>query len=544
MEDLLHLRPEKTLAELSLGEGDVHVTQTLEEIEEATIRARKTRIRAAFDDPATFNELVLRDEDTGEPVENAPIHEEWMDILDRHDRVLLWSHPEAGKTSAICIGRVLWELGKDPNLRVVVLSDTYGQAEKITKAIKELIGGDSDQAQLVRAVFPKLAPGPKWTDGHFTIRRTITTKSPSVQAVGVGGAITGSRIDLLIVDDILDHENTRTPSQRKELSRWFRRTVLNRMTRKGRVWMTSNAWHPNDLLHELEQNPRYQGFRFPVIDEQGNPTWPERWPLERIQAVRVEVGSLEFARAFLCKPSDESTERFDPAWLEACKAAGNGLRPVRRIAEIPDGCAIFTGVDLGTSERKKSDLTVLFTILLHPDGKRQVLWIESGQWKGPEIVRRIVDHWLRYQGIIVVEDVAAQRYILQFLEEEDHAIPVRPFKTTGQRKWSPAFGIESMAVEMERGEWVIPNSNGVVVPEVDHWLTDMQTYDPQGHTGDHLMASWFAREAARIYDRRRKRRQKREKRFVKDTSNPEPSNQGGQQGHLTRPRGGGARVIG
>lgn len=533
MESLLN--PERTLGELALTQ-DVNVTSALEEIEVATVRARKTRIRASHDDPATFNELILRDEDTGDPVENAPIHEEWMDILDRHDRVLLWSHPEAGKTNAICIGRALWELGRDPNLRIVILSDTYGQSEKISKTIKELIGGDSEQSQLVRAVFPNLAPGEKWTDGHFTIRRSITTKSPSVQAVGVGGAITGSRIDLLIVDDILDHENTRTPSQRKELSRWFRRTVLNRMTRKGRVWMTSNAWHPNDLLHELAQNPRYNSFRFPVIDAEGRPTWPERWPTSRIEAVRVEVGSLEFARAFLCTPTDDSTERFDASWLEACKAAGNGLRPIRRLAEIPEGYGVFTGVDLGTSERKKSDLTVLFTVLLHPDGKRQVLWIESGQWKGPEIVRRIVDTWLRYQGIIVVEDVAAQRYILQFLEEEDHAIPVRPFQTTAQRKWSPAFGIESMAVEMERGEWIIPNQNGVVVGEFDEWITEMQTYDPLGHTGDRLMASWFAREAVRLYDRKRKKREKREKRNIKDQSVPGAP----QTPNRTR----GARVLG
>jgi len=498
-----------TLAELE----DFHVPEAIREIEHATVQARKTRIRISRDDPATFAELVLRDEDSGDPVENAPIHEAWHDILDRHDRAIIWSHPEAGKTNQICIARAAWELGRDPNLRVVVLSDTYGQAEKITRTIKELIGGDGEQTELVRAVFPNLRPGAKWTDGQFSVARNIVSKSPSVQAVGVGGAITGSRIDLLIVDDILDHENTRTPAMRKELSRWFKRTVLNRMTRKGRVWMTSNAWHPKDLLHELEQNPRYHGFRFPVLDEHGSSTWPERWSLERIEEVRIELGSLEFARAFLCKPTDESISRFEEAWLERCKESGDGVRLRRRLPEIPEGCGVFTGVDLGTSEKKKSDLTVLFTILLHPNGKRQVLWIESGQWKGPEIVRRIVSHWERYQGIIIVEDVAAQRYILQFLEEEDEAIPVRPFKTTKQRKWSPAFGIESMAVEMERGEWIIPSRNGLVPPEVDEWLTEMVAYDPdpKAHTGDRLMASWFAREAARVYDRRRKKRQRRKR---------------------------------
>ncbi len=34
-------------------------------------------------------------------------------------------------------------------------------------------------------------------------------------------------------------------------------------------------------------------------------------------------------------------------------------------------------------------------------------------------------------------------------------------------------------------------------PEVDAWVNEMLYYDPRSHTGDRLMASWFAREAAR-----------------------------------------------
>jgi hypothetical protein len=509
-------------AATTMSEEEPQLTdEQLEMLRTNAASARRSRVWVSRFDPASFAELILRDEDTGEEIENADIHEEWHDILDTNKRVILWSHPEAGKTNQVCIARTLWELGKNHNLRVVVLSKTYGQAEKITRTIRQLIDGDTVESELVRAVFPTLTPGPKWTDGQFTIKRDIVSKSPSVQAVGVAGAITGSRIDLLIIDDILDHENTRTPAQRRELSTWFRKVVLNRLTRNGRIWMTSNAWHPKDLLHEYAKKKSWFSKRFPVIDENGNPTWEIRWPKKRIDEMREEVGSLEFARAFLCKPHDETVSRFEDSWLRLCLEQGEGYRLRRRLLDVPDGCAVFTGVDLGVKKKRKSgkagDRTVLFTALVDEYGQRRLLWIESGRWKGPEIVRRIKDTWERYQGIIIVEDVAAQAYILQFVEEEKVAIPIRPFTTTGQRKHDPSFGIESMAVEMERGKWAIPNRGGNVADEVDEWLTEMLSYDPDpnAHTGDRLMASWFCREAARLWDRKQLRKRRRQEKSHK-----------------------------
>ena len=37
--------------------------------------------------------------------------------------------------------------------------------------------------------------------------------------------------------------------------------------------------------------------------------------------------------------------------------------------------------------------------------------------------------------------------------------------------------------------------------EVLAWIQEMLYYDPEAHTGDRLMASWFAREAARGFER-------------------------------------------
>jgi hypothetical protein len=67
-----------------------------------------------------------------------------------------------------------------------------------------------------------------------------------------------------------------------------------------------------------------------------------------------------------------------------------------------------------------------------------------------------------------------------------------------QNKHHPEYGVESLAAEMAAGKWIIPcELDGSVQPEVSLWLTEMLYYDPQGHTGDRLMASWIAREGAR-----------------------------------------------
>ncbi len=96
---------------------------------------------------------------------------------------------------------------------------------------------------------------------------------------------------------------------------------------------------------------------------------------------------------------------------------------------------------------------------------------------------------------IIDPGVLSQDFILQFLRSSS-AIPVKPF-TTGRNKVHPEFGVESIAAEMAAGKWVIPNRDGRMHSEVEALVNEMLYYDPKSHTGDRLMALWFAREAAR-----------------------------------------------
>jgi len=452
-------------------------------------------IEAARVDVNAFCTAVMRDEKSNMPLDQAPVHLAWHDLADENDRLLIWSAIEHGKTTQMSIARPIWLLGRDPTTRIAIISNTAGQAEKILRAIARYIETSSE----LHAIFPHLRPGDLWTSRAITVKRGTVSKDPSIQTMGIHGNVLGSRIDYLIIDDLLDVENTRTEKARNDCFAWVQAALLSRLTAKARVLVVGTAFHPQDALHKLAALPGgWKAVRYPVLFEDGTPRWPENWPMERIARRREELGPLEFARQLLCVARDDAEARFKKEWIDRCLARGQGKQLVYGLERVPAGFKTYTGVDLAIQQKDGADLTSLFTIAVNmANGDREVLNLESGRWSGPDIVSRIIDTHRRYQSICVVENNAAQDFIVQFARGA-FSVPIRPF-TTGRNKAHPEFGVESIAAEMAGGKWIIPSHNGNPShPELAAWIQEMLFYQPTAHTGDRLMSCWFAREGVRL----------------------------------------------
>jgi hypothetical protein len=454
-------------------------------------------------DPAIFCSFVLRDDETGSTVEMAPYHDEWHALLQLHPRLVLWSHYEAGKTTEISIGYVLWALGAKPNTRVVIVSatgDAKGTAAKISASIQKYI----EESFELHAVFPDLVPGDRWRGLAFDVKRDSRAKDFSVQSVGVHGSIIGTRIDLLVFDDILTYENTRTAARRDDVIAWIRSSLLTRVTRLGRIVMVGNTWHPDDAMFWAAKKRGWHSKTYPVRSKDGVKAWPDKWPDERIAEMEEELGPLEAGRMLYCQPRSDDARRFKEAWIEKSLENGRGLAlrtdctPAKPF-EIPLGCRTFTGVDLGVGKKQSSARTVLFTLLRGSDRSNTVLNVRSGKWHAEEIMQNAFDEQKRFNSTLIVESNAAQRFMVRFMQvfSVDGA-PIIPFNT-GRNKHHPQYGVEGLGIDMAQGLWCVPcadNRDHATHPEITAWLEDMRFYDPAGHTGDHLMASWMASEGA------------------------------------------------
>lgn len=462
-------------------------------------------LRLARIDPLSFNAYVLRDEETGERLINEPIHERWHQLLSENKRALIWANVDAGKTSQVAVGRTLWELGRNPQLRVAIISNTSGMAEKICRTIARYI----EHSDALHQVFPDLRKSKTlpWTAHQLFVEREQTAaiaKDPSVAICGMHGNILGARIDLAILDDVLDYESTVSPTRREDTKNWINSTVDGRISRNGRIWYLGNVWDPEDHMHDLAKQGNYAVLRSSVYDENGELTQPLRWPQSRIDEVQKERPPHEFQRQVLCKTTPRGEQRFREEWLAACKARGDGtdmLHTLGGIGMLMPGERIFTGVDLGVRDSHKSAVTALFTILFRVNGDRQVLCCESGKWTGPEIVSKIMETYRRYQSIILVENVAAQNFILQFVTAGS-AVPVRPFETAGRGEKltnvnHPEWGFETMGVEMSNAKWIIPSRGGRSHSELEAWMSELLFWERGKHIGDRAMASWIALQGSR-----------------------------------------------
>lgn len=502
---------------------------------------RAALLRAASVHCAAFCAYVLRDEETGKPIQLADMHVEWHDLIDAENRVLIWSHVEAGKTQQVSVGRTLFELGRDSSKRIVILSKTQGQAIKIIRSIQKYI----ERSAELREVFPHLFPSIPWTSTQLVVQREVFSKDYSVQAIGVGGAVMGSRWDVVIIDDILDWQNTRTPAKREELARWFKSEIVGRLTADAKVVVCGNAYHPEDFLHKLAREG-YVARTYPIELADGSPRFPGHWTKRRIAAKRIELGPIEAARQLDCVARKDADVRCKEEWIRQCLARGVGVPLLHSLDDgfFADGSRTFTGVDIGVGKKKKDGKTVVFTIAVNLAGDRRLLGVESGRWGGLEIVQRVLDHHLRYRSIVFVEDNGAQKHILEFAheaarmrEKEARAefrakaaalltaggdvlpelpemttrdldavtalLAVLPFHT-GTNKTHPTLGVESIFAEFAAARWVIPCTEKqpgqyVTIETISEWLAECENYDPQRHTGDHLMASWFSREGARTH---------------------------------------------
>lgn len=469
--------------------------ETQQDLFLATHRARETLIKMAREDPAVFVPFVMRDERTGKPIEQTPMHDEWQDLLSTYPRLVIWSHIEAGKTFQIPIGRTLWEMGRNPALRCSIISNTAGQAEKIMRSVAQYI----EKSEELHLVFPNLVrtrnKGLPWNSTQITIERSAISKDPTMQACGMFGNILGARLDRLVFDDILDPENIRTEQARDLAWSWVRAAPFGRLTADARVAAIGNAWHPNDAMHRMAQLPRFVSRRYAVLNEQGEPRWPARWSKERIESARQDFGPMESARQLMCISHDDAEARFKRVWIEKALELGEGWCFVDKLEYLPEGYFVVTGVDLAVQSKRSADKTVFVTILVHPDGTRQILNIWSGRIGGPEIVSKMEEIKARFGGVLIVENVGAQDYIIQFASP-DLRSSIIPF-TTGSNKTNPTFGVESLGAELAAGMWIIPAREGKVNAETEMLIAGMLAYHPAEHTADHLMGMWFAREGAR-----------------------------------------------
>lgn len=207
-------------------------------------------------------------DDFGQPIEPAPHHWLWLQLMcnEQIKKLLIIATPESAKTTW-ALAYIATHLAFYPEWPRVFASVDGGTAEKRSVAIRNMV-----ESAAFQATFPAVqrAKGMKWNREEWSIAPEGLPRPgrlhPSLFAVGVGGSIVGSRARLLVGDDLLDMDNTRTAHSRELVNNWFHTSFLSRrMARYGRVIIIGNAWHHDDTHARLRQDGSWVVCHTPLL---------------------------------------------------------------------------------------------------------------------------------------------------------------------------------------------------------------------------------------------------------------------------------------
>ncbi len=228
-------------------------------------------------------------------------------------RLVLMVFRSAGKSTLVGIF-CAWLLLNHPDLRILVLAAEQDLARKMVRNVKRII----ERHPLTRNLVPKRAD--QWAADQFTVRRRLTRRDPSILARGIGANITGSRADIVICDDV-EVPNTCATALRREELRSRLHEISYVLVPEG-LQLYVGTPHSYDSIYaepsDDDQEAYLGGFErlcIPLLDEEGESRWPERFTPEGIAEIRRRSGPAKFDSQMLLQPKNVEDIRLDPAHL-------------------------------------------------------------------------------------------------------------------------------------------------------------------------------------------------------------------------------------
>lgn len=251
--------------------------------------------------------------------------------LARDRELLLMAFRSSGKSTIVGLF-CAWVLMLDPDLRIMVLAADFALAKKMVRNVKRII----ERHPLAAGLKPPRRE--HWASDQFTVNRPGELRDPSMVAKGIGANITGSRAEIIICDDV-EVPNT-CDSAPKRLDLRERLGEIEYVLVPGGTQLYVGTPHSyytvyaaEARLEMSEPRPFLDGFarlEIPLLDVRGASAWPERFPMDKVAAIRRRSGPNKFDSQMMLKPVNIAEGRLDPDRLrlyeaELVYAEGNHL---------------------------------------------------------------------------------------------------------------------------------------------------------------------------------------------------------------------------
>lgn len=302
--------------------------------------------------------------------------------------------PEHAKSS-ISEDFISWKVAHDPNIRILLVSKSAGHSKKLLGRIKRRMTDHTIARDFILDYGPFKSENKElpWHQERIIVhRQTSGERDYTVEAVGVGGQILGTRTDMMLLDDIADPTNQGETDIENQLE-WIRLVAYTRVGDAGIMLFIFNRIKEMDVYRRLFDEgffdktliipaERPEGYlnrwktsenkRQPVMTEPdpGGYLWPERFTERGYERIKAKVGDRIWELNYQQRDEVSVGAKFPREMVESC--FNDQYAP----GYIPPGYVVVTGIDPSSV-----NYTAGVALGINPVTKRRLLidvWNEKG----------------------------------------------------------------------------------------------------------------------------------------------------------------------
>jgi len=226
----------------------------------------------------------------------APFHEEWINALERFNKICIVAPRGHGKTTILGIAYPLWLIWKSYGKEAMIVSYNYTQSRDVLERIRWTIENNEILSELI----PKKGT---WAKDEVT-----TTTHSRIVCKPYTPAIKGLHLDYVLCDEASEYRDHHI----------FYDVILPTIAKKkGKIAVIGTPVSYADLLAQLSDASKgfwWKRYQAIIKDENGNdkPLWEDAFTLDTLYAMKRSMGALAFERQYMCKPLAMETSLFPP----------------------------------------------------------------------------------------------------------------------------------------------------------------------------------------------------------------------------------------
>jgi hypothetical protein len=470
----------------------------------------------ALENFSDFRQRYFRTE-LGKKYDTAKFHTNWInniiDSIDNGKELLILSPPRHGKTELL-IHFAVYQICKNPNVRIMWVGGNEDIARNALSAVLDVLDTNEELRQDFCPPGQNFKPdnrsGKQWSQNQFTVgTRTVAgIKSPTMVAVGKGGKILSRDCDIIIADDIEDHQTTMQPGARASTRQWWTTTLSSRKEEHTAVIVIGSRQHPDDLYNHLLESDNFTSIvetahdltcEIPEIAEDEHTDcmlWPSKrtykWLMSRLRSAESTGGRQTFEMVYFNQAYVEGTQIFTMNVIDQC------MRPDLVLGQVYKNLYLVAGLDPASSGYQAS---VLWGIDQYR-GELYLVDLENRRGGGIRAALDQMAQWLHDYDCRhwIVEENGFQTAIRQ-----DASIKEFTLRTgitvqghmTGKNKHDPLYGVGAMADLFEDKRIHLPTGDGESSSKVQKYRQQLLYFDGKPvskrnkEKTDIVMASWF-----------------------------------------------------